>query len=157
MTSDRYILPIWIATLSIVFFCFGIHIQAGSTEGIIGRVFYLFCHVNIFHLAGNLIALHSISASAFRTDWKVFLTSYIISIAVPCSAPTEGMSGLLYAAMGILSWQALYKWKFHLWCIGFMALCFFFPQINAMIHVWCYALGIAIGYCSLVIDKWRKR
>lgn len=149
------------AAFAIVFYAFCIHIQAGSSEGIIGSLLYPFCHVSIFHLLGNLIALHSISASPLKNPTYTWLAAYIISAIVPCYAPTEGMSGLLYAEMGILSWQVAVKWKFHLWCAGFMAVCFLFPNaINGWIHVWCYLSGVLFQFIvqnSKSLLKWSRR
>ena len=153
-TYSKHVVPFILAAFSIVFYLFGFHIQAGSSEGIIGSTLYQFCHVSIWHLLGNLIALQSITASPFRTPSWTWVAAYFVSVVVPCGSPTEGLSGLLYAEMGILSWQALYKWKFHAWCIGFMAICFLFPNaINAWIHVWCYAGGVLIGLVAL----WRRK
>lgn len=127
-------------------FTMGVHIQNGSDYGLAGRMMYQFCHVNIWHLVGNMAALYSIESSKFKTIPEYWVAAYAVSILTPCFYPTEGMSGLLYAMMGIISWQALYKMKFHMWCIGFMGICFLFPNsVNAWLHIFCYSAGVLYG------------
>lgn len=149
---------ILIALLCILMFAFGYHIQNGTDNGLRGMLLYQFCHVNIWHLLGNMAALYSIESSKFRTPMVYWLLAYVISVVAPCTHPTEGMSGMLYAMMGILSWQAAYKMKFHMWCAGFMAVCFLFPNsINAWIHVYCYGVGVCLQYIILGFPKTKAR
>lgn len=116
--------------------------------GILARLLYPICHVNIWHLLGNCWCLWCIHRSAFRDHWYVWLTAYAIAVVTPSlMMPTMGLSGVLYAALGMLCWQAREKAVFHAWTIGFMLIGLFFPLVvNNFLHAWCYALGVAVGY-----------
>ena len=147
----RHIIPILFAATSILCFVCGIHIQRTEAFAEQSMVLYQFCHVNIWHVLANLACLYTIASSTFRTSWHTWLAAYVISAFVPCMSPTEGMSGLLYALMGIISWQAADTRKFHLWCIGFMGICFLFPHtVNGWLHVFCYLAGVMYGLATVI-------
>lgn len=140
----RHAVPLAMGIASVACYAFGVHVPRTSACVEAGMVAYQFCHVSIWHLLGNLSALLSIERSGLRTEWWSWLLAYAISALFPCSATTEGMSGLLYAMLGQLSWQATEKRKYHAWCGVFMAVCFLMPHsINGWLHVWCYGLGVA--------------
>ena len=73
---------------------------------------YNFVHVNFLHLALNMVALYFIE-SPFRKyqSWYVIAVAFISSLAASYlsvkSLPTVGLSGFLWALIGISYWYAL--------------------------------------------------
>lgn len=139
------------AVVSVVLFVCGIHTPRGDSFIEPNMMLYQFSHVNIWHMLANLTCLYSISSSRFRVTWRTWLTAYAISAIIPCAQPTEGMSGLLYAVLGIISWQSANTNKYHLWCAFFIGICFLFPNaISGWLHVWCYIGGVLIGLVGII-------
>lgn len=147
----KHIVAIVFAVLSVVLYVCGIHFQRTDVFAEQSMALYQFCHVNIWHLLGNMSALYSIESSSFKASWKTWLLAYLVSALIPCESPTEGMSGLLYAVMGIISWQAANTKVFHMWCAVFIGVCFLFPNaVNGWLHVWCYLAGVMIGLADVI-------
>lgn len=112
-----------------------------------GRFLYPFCHVNVYHLLANLWVLFIVARSDFKDYWYNYIIAYAICITAPASGVlTMGLSGLVYALLGQLSWQALYKWKYHAYTLAFISLGLLFPtKINNLLHIYCYAMGVGAG------------
>lgn len=111
------------------------------------RLTYPLGHANIFHLLANMWCSFVIVKSNFRESILTWMLAYIIAVTSPAGAAvTVGFSGVLYAVMGIISWQAQKFWNFHAWTLGFMFLMFLIPgKVNNCVHVYCYAMGILAG------------
>lgn len=158
MTSKlRPFLYYYIATLLLsAFFLTGMHLPAGGGSPWWHAFFYQACHCNVWHLIANLWCLWLIASSNYRVSARQCILAYSASVlAAFASCETEGLSGLLYALIGMLSWQAARIRTFHLWMLGFLAAGLLFPhRINITLHLVCYAGGILI---EMPFCPWRER
>ena len=94
------------------------------------------------------------------------IPAYIIATAasfLPCCImePTSGISGVLFAIVGI-SWGKVGKFKeMAKKCLPFIIICIFIPHVNAFIHLYCLLLGYAYGLTGFSdplarIDPYKK-
>ena len=121
---------------------------------------YEWSHGNIWHLMGNCLVIGAIAYSDFKTMWLSWLLAYLIACTAPAlDAPTVGMSGICYAMMGMISWQAARVWRYHAWVVAFIAICALVPGVsNNLLHIWCYGIGTAIAYAiGWVMGEREKR
>lgn len=106
---------------------------------------YSFCHANIFHLAVNLVVLWSLRnriylcASFFAAVLASFLPAYV-------SQPTVGLSGLIFAAIGIMWGKTGRFWDSCIAVMPFIVLTMLLPGVNGTLHLWAYMIGFIIGY-----------
>lgn len=114
---------------------------------LLGRVVYPFFHANILHAALNAWALLSIVFLYGKTVWRLLL-AYIVAITAPAfmTAPTVGLSAVVYCLYGSLSFEVIRKWYFQAWLLFYLTIGFFFPNTNAWLHVYCYAVGLLGGF-----------
>lgn len=147
------IVAITIATISVLFYMLGCHYR--TTDSGVLCLFYPLCHVNIWHLMGNLCALYSIIACGARLTPLMWLSAYALALTgVVIGMPTEGLSGLVYALLGMISMQVRDKVAYHKWIGIFILLGLAFPStINSYLHIVCYLGGIAVGK---VLDMQRR-
>lgn len=138
--------------------CFlaGLHLPAGGGSPWWHAFFYQACHCNVWHLMANLWCLWLIASSNYRVSARQCILAYSVSVLASfASCETEGLSGLLYALIGMLSWQAARIRTFHLWMLGFVSVGLLVPhRINVILHLVCYAAGIV---CEMPFCPWRER
>lgn len=126
-------------------------IYAGSNMP--GRLLYPFFHTNMFHALLNSWCLLSI---IFIYDIGIgrLLSAYMIAVTVPVDtlgyfttmdSPTVGLSGLVFALFGSISFEVLRKQYYQLWMLFYLVAGFLFPGINAVLHLWCYVLGLIMA------------
>ncbi len=111
---------------------------------VITHLLYSFLHVNTCHLLCNLIALWTV-----RNRMNILSAYCIAVIASYCpmhvTCPTLGMSSLLFAMFGIM-WgkrgpiQSALKTG-----VPTILLTMILPQVNGLLHLYCYLLGIVYG------------
>ena len=79
---------------------------------------------------------------------------YMIAVTVPVDtlgyfttmdSPTVGLSGLVFALFGSISFEVLRKRYYQLWMLFYLVAGFLFPGINAVLHLWCYVLGLIMA------------
>ena len=116
------------------------------------RLLHPFFHANIFHAILNGWVLLSL---VFMFDTSVFelLLAYAAAVTVPASllgiaVPTVGASGAIYFLCGYLSWKTAKKLRWHAWWAFFLGIGFLFPASNSILHLWCYAVGVFIGFLN---------
>lgn len=119
-----------------------------------GRLLYSFFHANVLHAALNAWCLVSI---VFIYDIKIWrlLLSFVMAITVPVgiisrvvgefTAPTVGLSGVVFVLFGTLSFEVLRKWYYQMWMLIYLAAGFLFPNTNAWLHLYCYLAGLVIA------------
>lgn len=123
-----------------------------NESGVVSHLVYSFQHANIWHLLCNLLALWLIRnkidiAPAYCI---AFAASYLPMFVV---APTLGLSGLLFAIFGIM-WGKTGKAMSALKAgMPTIVITFFLPQVNGLLHLYCYAAGIAYGLLCLSASK----
>ena len=116
------------------------------------RLLYPFVHANIFHCLVNCWCLLSL---VFILDVSILelAISYVIAVLAPVGfwgqvTPTVGLSGLLYCLVGIYTFKVRKKIKWLLWWSFFLGIGFFFAASANLLHLWCFACGLIIGFLN---------
>lgn len=113
------------------------------------RFFYQFIHTGWLHMSVNIWCLLCI-VFLYKIRPAMLLESYLISASFPCSLagligydmlPTVGLSGMIYALLGLYSTQVVNKIRYHGWWAVFIGIGFFFRGSNALLHLYCYLVG----------------
>lgn len=116
--------------------------------GFLNHLIFHFYHANIWHLLGNGLCIYAMK----RMNWAV---AYVI--AVVCSfaivSPTVGMSGIIFAAIGIR--MGCFANVKGLWRCCISAILFgLLPGVSLVFHLLSLLAGFAYGYrCT----KYRLR
>lgn len=121
------------------------------------RLLYCFSHANVFHLAANLICLRMIRIRAW--EWLVCYAIGVVCTFLPSPVwswtdgfvdmPSCGLSGVLMAAIGILWGRSRARGKMRLMAVYVLlpvVVAGLLPNINALVHIWCFTLGYFWGY-----------
>lgn len=117
------------------------------------RLLYCFSHANVFHLAANMICLYMVRVKSW--DWGVCYLIGVLCTFLPCpvwswgemgfvNIPSCGLSGVLMAAIGILWGRSKARGKMRLmmrYVILPVVLTGLLPNMNALVHLWCFSLG----------------
>jgi membrane associated rhomboid family serine protease len=126
------------------------HVEDWSTVGIytgcgLGcRMLYPFYHANLLHALLNAWCLLSV---IFIYDISLlrFILAYIIAVTIPpfclSDTPTVGMSGLVFALFGSISFEVQRKAYYQLYMLAYLVAGFLFPNTNALLHLYCYMAG----------------
>lgn len=116
--------------------------------GWVERMCYHFMHANIFHTLMNVWCLLSIVFMYNVTLWR-FATAFAIAVSIPeiclLHIPTIGLSGVIFALMGSISFEVERKLYYQAWIFAYLALGFVIPNVNAWLHVYCYLVGVAVA------------
>lgn len=128
---------------------------------------YMFFHTNILHIAINLWAYSLFSKALMNIRWQQLIPfAYVISVAMSFltniyDKPTIGMSGVIYAMLGILVTASDYNIKLVkplILVITANAIIFFFNTSNVILHMSCLVSGILITEINLTINKlWKSK
>ena len=141
------------------------HFEDWSTVGIYtgcglgSRMLYPFYHANPFHALLNAWCLLSV---IFIYDISLlrFILAYIIAVTIPSfflsDTPTVGMSGLVFALFGSISFEVGRKLYYQLWMLVYLAVGFLSPNTNALVHLYCYAVGFAVALLNKPIKIGRQ-
>lgn len=119
---------------------------------VVPRLIYPFLHVNMWHLLCNLAVLWTVrNRINVIAAYSIAFVASFFPMYVSC--PTSGMSGLLFAMFGIM-WGEAGRAKAAL-RTGFptIALTFILPQVNGLLHLYCYAVGILYGFVWKIARK----
>lgn len=112
------------------------------------RAIYPFFHANIIHAALNIWCLLSIVFIYDTTIWRL-LFAYITAMSIPTlllsATPTVGLSGIVFALFGSISFEVGRKLYYQAWMFAYLILGFVFPNTNAWIHLYCYAIGFVFA------------
>lgn len=112
---------------------------------------YQFFHASWLHLAVNCWALLCL-VFYYETPMKDLAIAFVSSASVPTSlipspegVVTIGVSGVVFALMGMLAFSVRRRVFYNAWIIGFIVLGFFFKSCNSWLHLYCYAAGFAVA------------
>ena len=141
--------------ISILVFCLSLQDMADwSAVGIytgcgLGcRMLYPFYHANLLHATLNAWCLLSVIFIYDISLWR-FTLAYIIAVGVPSfclsGIPTVGLSGVVFALFGSISFEVQRKAYYQLWMLAYLVAGFFFPNTNALVHLYCYMAGGAVA------------
>ena len=154
-TVRPFLLTIFLSLAALVAYLLGMHTEAGGDSPLWHAFTYQICHCNVWHLIGNLYCAWYIAASNYRVGYRRCIIAYAISLGAVFGPPTQGLSGILYALVGMLSWQASRIRGYHLIMLAFLSLGLLFPHcINIVLHLFCYLGGVGI---EMLFFPWRER
>ena len=112
------------------------------------RMLYPFYHANVLHATLNAWCLLSVIFIYDISLWRVSL-SYIIAVTIPSfclsGIPTVGLSGVVFALFGSISFEVQRKAYYQLWMLAYLVAGFLFPNTNALVHLYCYMAGGAVA------------
>lgn len=128
----------------LVFYFYGQKTGYTDSSGIESHLLYPLYHANIWHLACNIMCLWMI-----KCPLNIIVTFVLAVLCsfIPClvSEPTMGLSGVLFAVVGI-SWGRLRAFKrMCRYNIPIIIITFFIPNVNALIHLYCLMAGYLFG------------
>ena len=116
--------------------------------GLSCRMLYPFYHANVLHATLNAWCLLSVIFIYDISLWRFFL-SYIIAVTIPSfclsDIPTVGLSGVVFTLFGSISFEVQRKAYYQLWMLAYLVAGFFFPNTNALVHLYCYLAGGAVA------------
>lgn len=124
----------------------------------VNRFTYHFFHVSFLHVLLNAWCLLSV-VFLYDISWLTLLGAFLmaasfpvdsLSVILPCafSLPTIGLSGVCYALMGRIAFMTERKIYYQLWLWFYIALGFAFPNVNGWLHLYCYLVGLFIGFIN---------
>lgn len=112
------------------------------------RMLYPFYHANVLHATLNAWCLLSVIFIYDISLWRFFL-SYIIAVTIPSfclsGIPTVGLSGVVFALFGSISFEVQRKAYYQLWMLAYLVAGFLSPNTNALVHLYCYMAGGAVA------------
>ena len=141
-----------------------IHIDVNSVGIYAGAPWYKHLSYHFFHAS----ALHALMNAwcllcvVFRYDvslWAI-ISAFVIASLYPADTlysiftldsltiPTIGLSGVCYALMGYIAFKVARKAYYHLWLAFYIVIGFLFPNVNGWVHLYCYVVGLLVGYLN---------
>lgn len=129
-------------------------LSLSSDSPIWHRLVYHFFHGNVFHLLANLLALYSVSKA--RLSRSALLTSFVVACLVPATDnPVVGLSGFLFAVMGIVYGYHLPSPKSIQWAVVsyiVSAVPMLFTTLVAVeVHIVALTLGLFVGFVTRIV------
>lgn len=129
---------------------FGICSGCGASA----RILYPFFHGNAFHLAINIfvflqaVFLADVSFLAVLLSWIIASTVF----PVTWSTPTVGLSGVIYALFGIITWRSSSPLFFVSCTMLYVAIGLLNPASNTYLHLYSYAVGLLVGILGKPVE-----
>lgn len=146
--TKTFALVISVVMLGLVFLPIDFHVIGlwghGWNSPLLGRLAYPFFHASLLHWLLNAWCFLACVFLGNVSGGKIF-TAYLIASSAPAAAvPTVGFSGVCFALLGMLMWQAANKRQYNIIIGGSILLTFILcPRtVNNALHVWCYLLGV---------------
>ena len=117
-----------------------------QTSGIHVALTYHIFHVNVFHLAANLLSIWLIFAKGRQYGWSNILIAYVIATTSwYCSSiPIAGISNMIFAMLGLRTPSLRDRWWRTSAVLTFLAVTAglaFVPKISTGTHLMSFALG----------------
>lgn len=118
-----------------------------QTSGIRVALTYHIFHVNVFHLAANLLSIWLIFAKGRQYGWSNILIAYVIATTSwYCSSiPIAGISNMIFAMLGLRTPSLKDKWWRTTAVLTFLLVTAgmaFVPKISTGTHLMSFALGV---------------
>lgn len=118
-----------------------------QTSGIRVALTYHIFHVNVFHLAANLLSIWLIFAKERQYGWSNILIAYVIATTSwYCSSiPIAGISNMIFAMLGLRTPSLKDKWWRTTSVLTFLLVTAgmaFVPKISTGTHLMSFALGV---------------
>lgn len=123
------------------------------------RVGYPFFHASFIHAAINAWCFLSVLFLHDVELWRMAV-AYIIAVAAPecvlSSVPTVGLSSVCFALLGSIAFQVRRKLYYNSCMALYIALGFFFPLVNAWLHLYSYLAGLVVGIFVMPLPCRKK-
>lgn len=127
---------------------------------------YPLFHAGVLHAALNCWCLLSV-VFLYDVRWRRLLAMLAIAMLVPVDVwastfpsllkPTVGLSGMIYALFGSLSFDVKRKLYYQQSMLIYITIGFFLPNSSAVIHALCYTAGLALaGFNKLIVHYDRR-
>ena len=133
----------------------------GVAEGcpLVARLVYSFFHASPVHAVVNAWCLLCIVFLYDISIWRL-LIAYIVAVVVPgfllSEVPTVGLSCVCFFLLGSLIFEVKRKLYFFSSMALYIAVGFFFPSVNALIHLYGYLAGLLVGLLNAPLSCFRK-
>ena len=133
--------------------------NVGIYEGCrwVNHLTFHFFHAGFIHALMNVWCLLSVVFLYDITLTRFFLM-FIVAMSYPinlmaesgfnCQTPTVGLSGIIFALFGSLSFEVKRKLYYQGWMAFYIIIGFLNASSNPWIHVYCYTIGFAIAFIN---------
>lgn len=136
------------------------HFGIANGSPLIPRLTYHFFHANLIHASLNAWCLLSLAFIYDITAWELFI-SYAIASSYPIDTltnvlnglpvetntlPTVGLSAICFSLIGQVQYRVQRKLYYSTCVCAMIVIGFFFPNANALIHLYCYVVGLMVGF-----------
>ena len=123
------------------------------------RLLYHFFHASWLHTLLNGWCLLSV-AFVYDISLGRILAAFVAASLFPVDSlytllhntnlcvPTVGLSGVCYVLMGSLAFMVRNKLYYHSCLLLYIGIGFLFPNVNALLHLYCYTAGIMLGFLT---------
>ena len=139
-----------LVSIFVVFICIADWSAVGIYTGcgLRCRFLYPFYHANLLHATLNAWGLLSV-IFIYDISLSRLILAYIIAICIPSfclsDIPTVGLSSVVFVLFGSISFEVQRKAYYQLWMFAYLVAGFFFPNTNALVHLYCYLAGVAVA------------
>lgn len=116
------------------------------------RLVYHFFHASLLHWFANawcLLSLFFIYNMSLRELTTAFVASSLVPLSMLPELPTVGLSGICFFLMGRIALSVRRKLYYQAWLAVYLALGFLFPNSNGWLHLYCYLIGLFIGFLNM--------
>lgn len=111
------------------------------------HIIYIMCHANVFHLAGNLLCLWLMKGRLHMPEaMTIAIAASFLPSVTPEGSVTLGLSGVLFAIVGIKWGKACRFTGMLKYCLPAVIITALFPNVNWVIHAYTLFLGYAYGW-----------
>lgn len=129
-----------------------------QTSGLPVALSYHLFHVNVFHLAANLLSVWIIFAKGRQYSWRSLLTAYVIAtFSWYCTTtPVAGISNMIFALLGLRTPSLSDKWWRTSSVLTFLAVTAgmaFVPKISTGTHLMSFVMGVVWAIIQRFINK----
>lgn len=120
------------------------HYALSPLNSPLGNLSYHFFHVNVFHAITNVWCLLGI-VFFYKVRVRDFIIAFAVAASIPtqlCIAPSVGLSGMLYALMGLIMPQVSRKIYFISWFAVWNILALIIGGSAVEVHTYCFAVAL---------------
>ena len=128
------------------------------SHGIHVALTHHFFHVNIFHLAANMLSVWLIFAKGRQYSWKVLLIAYICATLswYSASGSVAGMSNMIFALLGLRTPSLKNRWWRQTSVLTFLIITVsmaFIPNISTVTHITSFILGVVCAALNRFVKR----
>lgn len=120
------------------------------------RFLWVFFHTGFIHAVLNIWCLLALSFY-YNTSLRSFLFAYAVCAAIPnfvlSTTPVVGLSGMIFFLFGSLSFSVKRKLYWQSWMGAALLIGFFFPGSAAVVHLYCYVVGLLYAFLTTPFIK----